>query len=90
MNTSLREDEARNRQILERIPAGRWANRATLRARSSFLQAKRRITLAAKRLPLMVDGWHDDRWAVLLSFFFLTLHLRGTENRSRSPFAHLH
>ena len=42
--TALRADETRNRQILERIPAGRWGNPEDLAGAAVFLPPRRAIT----------------------------------------------
>jgi len=40
MNTSLREDDARNQQILDRIPAGRWGQPSDFEGAIVFLASK--------------------------------------------------
>jgi len=41
---ALQQDETRNRQILERIPAARWGEPSDLAGRRSFLLHPRAIT----------------------------------------------
>ncbi|MEL7312178.1 MAG: 2-dehydro-3-deoxy-D-gluconate 5-dehydrogenase KduD [Pseudomonadota bacterium] len=51
---ALREDETRNRQILERIPAGRWGNPSDLGGAAVFLASSASDYIHGTLLP--VDG----------------------------------
>ncbi len=51
---ALQADEERNRQILERIAAGRWGNPPVF-----FWHRPRQITYRAPPSPSMVAGYHD-------------------------------
>jgi 2-deoxy-D-gluconate 3-dehydrogenase len=52
--TALRQDEARNRQILERIPAGRWGNPEDLGGAAVFLASSASDYVHGALIP--VDG----------------------------------
>ncbi len=56
----LRADEARNKAILERIPAGRWVRRMTWPVRRCSWPRRRRITSTAPCCRSMVAGWRAD------------------------------
>ena len=51
---ALRQDEARNRQILERIPAGRWGNPDDLGGATVFLASRASDYVHGTLIP--VDG----------------------------------
>lgn len=59
INTSLREDEDRNREILGRIPAGRWGDPADLAGIVLFLASSAADYLHGAVLP--VDGGYLAR-----------------------------
>ena len=56
MNTALIEDEVRNRQILERIPAGRWGRPEDIKGAVVFLASELLITSTVKLSLLTVVG----------------------------------
>lgn len=54
MNTALMNDEVRNRQIMERIPAGRWGNPEDLGGAAVFLASKASDYISGH--AIVVDG----------------------------------
>jgi 2-deoxy-D-gluconate 3-dehydrogenase len=58
--TALQADETRNRQIVERIPAGRWGARATWAARRCSSPPRPRIMSRAISSRSTAGGWRDD------------------------------
>lgn len=54
MNTALQADETRNRQILERIPAGRWGKPEDMQGAAVFLASAASDYLHGTTIP--VDG----------------------------------
>jgi 2-deoxy-D-gluconate 3-dehydrogenase len=59
--TALRADEKRQREIVARIPAGRWACRPTWPAPWCFWPRRPRITCTARCCRWMADGWRANR-----------------------------
>lgn len=57
MNTALMNDEVRNRQIMERIPAGRWGNPEDLGGAAVLWHRRLLTTSAATRLSWTAAGW---------------------------------
>lgn len=54
MNTALMNDEVRNRQIMERIPAGRWGNPEDLGGAAVLLASKASDYISGH--AIVVDG----------------------------------
>lgn len=59
LNTSLQEDEVRNRQIVERIPAGRWGRPEDIASTALFLASPAAHYLSGAVIP--VDGGYLGR-----------------------------
>ncbi|GAB3556525.1 SDR family oxidoreductase [Spelaeicoccus albus] len=59
LNTSLREDEVRSRQIVERIPAGRWGRPDDIASTALFLASRAAHYLSGAIIP--VDGGYLGR-----------------------------
>ena len=55
--TALRQDPQRSRQILERIPAGRWGEPSTLPAPLFFFARPPAIMFTGMSWPSMAAGW---------------------------------
>ncbi len=57
---ALQADETRNRQIQERIPAGRWGDPATLAGRQCSCRRRPPTISMAMSSPSMAAGWPAD------------------------------
>ena len=59
MNTALINDEGRNKEILSRIPAGRWGKAEDLKGLSVFLASSASDYVSGAIIP--VDGGYMGR-----------------------------
>lgn len=64
MNTKLIQDEGRNREILARIPAGRWGTPEDLKGLAVFLSSEASNYINGAVIP--VDGGYLGRWMALI------------------------
>jgi NAD(P)-dependent dehydrogenase (short-subunit alcohol dehydrogenase family) len=79
LNVALRADSARNRAILERIPAGRWGLSEDIAGAAVFLASPAAAYVHGVVLP--VDGGWLGRWVVAGRQGFVHIVRNGRHGR---------